>query len=72
MSQQPPYANGIMDLSVSERKAIKAKLVDIRDAFVPTEETAVADTFYLVSTYNQQNPSSPINGDTAEHVLAGE
>lgn len=72
MLLQPPHTNGIMDLSASERKAIKAKLVAIRDAFVPSDETAVADTFYLVSTYNRQNPTSPINGDTAEFVLAGE
>lgn len=67
---QPPYANGIMVLTDTEKADILAKLQAIQTAFVPDDFQSAADTFYLVSTYNKENPKAPINGDTAQAVLA--
>lgn len=61
-----------MTLTDEQAIDIKAKLIVIRDAFVETDEQPVCDTFYLVSTYNRENPDSPINGDTAQAILAEE
>jgi hypothetical protein len=68
--KQPPYANGIMDLTDTEKAEILEKLQSIITAFVPDDFQSVADTFYIVSTYNKENPDAPINGDTAQAVLA--
>lgn len=69
MPQQPPQINGIMPLTDAQIAEIKAKLQAIQAAFVPTDEHPVCDTFYLVSTYNEQNVGAEINGDTAEFIL---
>lgn len=68
--KQPPYSNGIMDLTDVEKTDITAKLQAIVQAFVPTDFQSTPDTFYIVSNYNTQNPDAPINGDTAEVLLA--
>jgi hypothetical protein len=67
---QAPHVNGLMELTEEEVTAIKAKLVAIQEAFVPTEGQPVLDLFYIVATYNKENPDTPINGDTAQAVLA--
>lgn len=69
MIKQPPYTNGIMVLSNQESEVIRIRMNAIITAFDPTDEQPVCDTFYIVSTYNQQNPGDPINGDTAEFIL---
>lgn len=67
---QPPSVNGVMDLTTAELSSILTKLQAIQSAFQPTDEVPVCDTFYLTATYNQQNPTAPINGDTCEHVMS--
>jgi hypothetical protein len=69
---QPPKINGNMTLTDEQALDIQAKLVAIRDAFDPTDDQPVCDTFYLTSTYNRQNPTFPINGDTCQMLLAEE
>lgn len=69
MPQQPPFANGVMELTDTEKATIKSKLEAIQAAFEPTDEEPVLSTHGLVSRYNQQNPDFPINGDTAEFIL---
>lgn len=70
--KQPPFVNGIMTLTDEQSTDIKTKLIAIRDAFEPTDEQPVCDTFYLVSMYNQAFTDEPINGDTCEMLLAEE
>jgi hypothetical protein len=70
--KQPPYVNGEMTLTEEEVLEIQAKLITIRDAFDPTDEQPVCDTFYLTSTYNRENPTFPINGDTCNAILNAE
>ena len=70
--KKPPFINGLMDLTEEQATDIQAKLVVIRDAFDPTDEQPVCDTFYLTSTYNRENPDFPINGDTCNMLLAEE
>jgi hypothetical protein len=67
--KQPPYVNGEMTLTDEEVLEIQAKLIAIRDVFDPTDEQPVCDTFYLTSTYNRENPTFPINGDTCNALL---
>jgi hypothetical protein len=67
--KQPPYVNGEMTLTDAQIKDIHDKLVAIRDAFDPTDEQPVCDTFYITATYNRENPTFPINGDTCEALL---
>lgn len=67
--KQPPEVDGIMPLSDVEKIDINSKLLEIKQSFVPDDFTLVCDTFYLVSTYNKQNQTAPINGDTAESLL---
>lgn len=69
MSQQPPNVNGIMELSEAETATIRTKLSKIVAAFVPTDDQPACDTFHIVSTYNRENPSNEINGDTAEGIF---
>jgi hypothetical protein len=70
--KQPPFVNGLMTLTDEQALDIQTKLVAIRDAFDPTDDQPVCDTFYLTSTYNRQNPTFPINGDTCQMLLAEE
>ena len=63
--QQPPEVDGIMN----EIPCTKAGLRSIIDGFIPTGEQLTIDTFYIVSTWNQTHPTTPINGDTAEYLL---
>jgi hypothetical protein len=70
--KQPPYVNGEMTLTDEQITEIHDKLVTIREAFDPTDEQPVCDTFYLTSTYNRENPTFPINGDTCNALLAEE
>lgn len=70
MAIRPPSTNGIMVLTDTEKADIFEKLQAIITAFVPDDFQSVADTFYIVSTYNKENPDAPINGDTAQAVLA--
>ena len=70
--KQPPYVNGEMTLTDEEVTEIQTKLIAIRDAFDPTDEQPVCDTFYLTATYNRENPTFPINGDTCNALLAEE
>jgi hypothetical protein len=67
---EAPHVNGVMELTETKAATVKDKLTKIRDEFTPSHEQPVADTFYLVSTYNKENPSAPINGDTAQAILA--
>lgn len=69
--KQPPFCNGCMMLTDTDTKVVQDKLVAIRDAFVPTDEQEVCDTFYITSTYNKTN-ALKINGDTCEMLLAEE
>lgn len=72
MKLNPPYTNGIEQLTSEEILSIKAKLQVIVEGFIPTDEQEVINTFYIVSTYNRQNVNKPINGDTAEYLLTYE
>jgi hypothetical protein len=67
--KQPPFVNGEMTLTDEQIVEIQAKLVAIRDAFDPTDEQPVCDTFYITATYNKENPTFPINGDTCNALL---
>jgi hypothetical protein len=67
--KQPPFVNGEMTLTDEQIVDIKAKLVAIRDAFDPTDEQPVCDTFYITATYNKENIDFPINGDTCNALL---
>jgi hypothetical protein len=69
--QQPqaPHVNGLMELTEEQVAELKAKLVVIQEAFEPTEGQPVLDLFYIVATYNKENPDTPLNGDTAQAVL---
>jgi hypothetical protein len=67
--KQPPFINGEMTLTDAQIKDIHDKLVTIRDGFDPTDEQPVCDTFYITATYNCENPTFPINGDTCEALL---
>jgi hypothetical protein len=66
---QPPIVNGEMNLTDEQIIDIQGKLIVIRDSFDPTDEEPVCDTFYLTSTYNRENPSFPINGDTCSSLF---
>lgn len=69
---QPPKINGIMTgLTDAQILDIQTKLVAIRDAFDPTDDQPVCDTFYLTSTYNKANDLK-INGDTCQMLLQEE
>jgi hypothetical protein len=70
--KQPPFINGEMTLTDAQIKDVKDKLVSIRDAFDPTDEQPVCDTFYITATYNKENPTFPINGDTCNALLTEE
>jgi hypothetical protein len=67
--KQPPYINGTMTLTDEQITDLQTKLVAIRDAFEPTDDVPICDTFYLTATYNRENVDFPINGDTCEYVL---
>jgi hypothetical protein len=70
---QPPKINGVMlNLTDEQITDIQGKLIAIRDAFDPTDDQPVCDTFYLTATYNRENPTLPINGDTCNMLLAEE
>lgn len=66
---EAPYDNGVMDLTVSDENTVLSKLNEIKNAFAPTEEEPELTTHILVSRYNKQNPTAPINGDTAEFLV---
>ena len=63
--QQPPEVNGIM----YEIPCTKSDLQLIIDGFIPTGEQLAIDTFYIVATWNQSHPTTPINGDTADYLI---
>ncbi|AGK52042.1 hypothetical protein [Bacillus sp. 1NLA3E] len=69
MVKTPPEVNGIMDLTDQEKANIKVKLQMIKAGFVASDDQQAPDTFYITATYNQQNPTTPINGDTCEMLL---
>jgi tmRNA-binding protein len=71
MAINPPNTNGEMTLTDVQMKAIKDKLVAIRDSFVPTDEQGSCTTHYLTATYNAAN-TLKINGDTCQALLAPE
>jgi hypothetical protein len=66
---EAPHVDGVMELEVEQKATIKEKLVAIQESFVASHEQPICDTFYLVSTYNKENPNEVINGDTAADVL---
>jgi hypothetical protein len=66
---QAPHVNGLMELTEEQVVELKSKLVAIQEAFEPTEGQPVLDLFYIVATYNKENPDAVINGDTAQAVL---
>jgi hypothetical protein len=68
--KQPPYTNGVMDLTEKEILLVKGRLQEIADEFVPDMYNEQINTFYLTATYNRENPKECINGDTCEMVLA--
>lgn len=65
----PPSTNGIMVLTEAQETTIKAKLIAIRDGFVPTDNQESCTTHYITATYNAAN-TLKINGDTADKLLA--
>lgn len=76
MTQQyeAPHVNGIVGgLTEVQTLSIQGKLRSILDAFIPSYEQPVADTFYLVVTYTGTHSAEvgyiQINGDTAEYCL---
>ena len=69
--KQPPFVNGIMDLSDIQKNDIIAKLNVIKSGFVASDDFLICDTFFLVSNYNRQNVRNEINGDTCEFLLRG-
>jgi hypothetical protein len=72
MAMQPPFIDGVMELTDEEKAQFKEQLVAIRDAFVETDEQPVCDTFYITSTYNREHSDAPINGDTCVALLSEE
>jgi hypothetical protein len=74
---QPPTVNGMADFANKESASfdqvkvdgIRTKLQAIETNFVPTEDNPVFNLFYQVSEYNKAN-TEPINGDTAQAILA--
>jgi hypothetical protein len=67
---KPPWTSGVMTLTHEECVEVKQKCQEIIDTFVPTPEQPVADTFYVVSRYNQLDWTKAINGDTYEALQA--
>lgn len=82
---QPPYTYGIMSFvyefqadgitanpnyDATRVSIVTSKLNAIISAFVPNDYQLSVDTFYITATYNQQNPTEPINGDTCSYLLA--
>lgn len=71
---QPPHVNGIRDLNNTEIERLKTQLKNIREAFVPTFEQPVCDTFYLVVEHTKKHGAQAtfvqLNGDTAEYILS--
>ena len=70
MPQHAPNIDGVMILTDDVKATIKAKLDTIIASFVATDAQPVCDTFYITSTYNKENTSACINGDTCEAILA--
>jgi hypothetical protein len=66
--KQPPQIGGVMDLTPEQETDLKAKLEAIVQAFEPTDEQPVCDTFYVTATYNRDNEFK-LNGDTVEYLL---
>lgn len=69
-----PHVNGVLELSASKQDTLKKQLIAIRDAFVPTPEQPVADTFYMVVEHTKkhgaQTTFTQLNGDTCEYLLS--
>jgi hypothetical protein len=69
--KQPPQIGGVMDLTPEQETDLKAKLEAIVQAFEPTDEQPVCDTFYIKATYNRENDFK-LNGDSVEWILRPE
>lgn len=71
---EAPFVDGLV-AGLEDEKVIdiKNKLVAIQEAFEPTEDVAVCDTFHLVVAYTKKHGKDAnfvaINGDTAEYCL---
>lgn len=72
MALNPPNINGVMLLTEEEIEELRTKLQSIVSNFSPSDNHPSCDTFYIVSTYNINNPGAEINGDTADYILGGE
>jgi hypothetical protein len=69
---QPPFTNGVMELTEEEITLVKGRLVEIKEEFVPDYYNDVISTFYLTATYNKEYTTERINGDTCEMVMSHE
>lgn len=71
-----PHVNGVLELTATKQDAIRKQLIAIRDAFVPSHEQPVADTFYLVVEHTKKHGSqttfTQLNGDTVEFLLSNQ
>lgn len=63
--EQPPYQNGVMELTNDEVLEVKAACQKIYEEFVPSSEFPVCDEHIVVSRYNiSTNYEKAVNGDT--------
>ena len=71
-----PQANGILELTDTQKLALLSQLKSIKAGFVPSHVQPVCDTFYLVVEHTKKHKGqanfTQLNGDTAEFVLASE
>jgi hypothetical protein len=70
--KQPPFINGVMDLTEEEIFIVKERLEEVAEGFVPDDFTPEINTFYLTATYNQKFPEETINGDTCVMCMSYE
>lgn len=71
---QPPYCNGVMELTQTKCDTLRNQLNTIIEDFVPSEEYPVVSTFYLVvehtRKHGEQTTFTQLNGDTVEYLLS--
>lgn len=70
---QPPYCDGEVQLTDAKKETLKNQLQTIIDAFVPTDDYPICNTFYLVVAHTKkhgaQSTFTQLNGDTVEALL---
>lgn len=71
---QPPFTNGVVELSETKTTTLRKQLDAIIADFEPTEEYPVISTFYLVVAHTKKHGSqstfTQLNGDTVEYLLS--